>query len=71
MPRQCAFDASTSSDDVGIVSYKWDWGNARSETKVGTTTKNTWAASGTYTVTLTVTDSKGQQNSKAQSVVVP
>ena len=69
--HQCAFDASASSDDVGIVSYKWDWGNGRSETKTGPTARNTWAASGTYTVTLTVTDTKGQQNSRAQAVVVP
>jgi PKD repeat protein len=69
--RQCAVDASTSTDDVGIVSYKWDWGNGRSETKTGPTARNTWASSGTYTVTLTVTDTKGQQNSRAQPVVVP
>jgi subtilisin family serine protease len=69
--HQCAFDASTSTDDVGIVSYKWSWGNGRSETKVGSTARNTWAAAGSYTVTLTVTDTKGQQNSISRSVVVP
>jgi PKD repeat protein len=69
--HQCAFDASASSDDVGIVSYKWDWGNGRSETKTGTSTRNTWAAAGTYTVTLTVTDTKGQQNSVSRSVAIP
>jgi len=69
--HQCAFDASASSDDVGIVSYKWDWGNGRSETKTGTSTRNTWAAAGSYTVTLTVTDTKGQQNSVSRSVAIP
>lgn len=71
LPHQCAFDASTSSDDVGIVSYKWDWGNGRVETRTGTTAKNTWAATGTYTITLTVTDTKGQQNSVSQAVAIP
>jgi len=71
LPRQCVFDASTSTDDIGIASYRWDWGNGRSETKVGPTSKNTWSASGTYSVTLTVTDTKGQQSSTSQSVVVP
>jgi len=71
LPHQCAFDASASSDDVGITSYKWDWGNGRSETKVGKTTRNTWASAGTYLVTLTVTDTKGQTSSAKLSVVVP
>jgi len=70
-PHQCAFDASGSTDDVGIASYKWDWGNGRGETKVATTTRNTWAAAGTFTVTLTVTDTKGQQNSVAKAIAVP
>jgi PKD repeat protein len=60
-----------SSDDVGIVSYKWDWGNGRTETKTVPTTRNTWAATGNYTVTLTVTLTKGQQNSVSQSIAIP
>lgn len=71
-PRQCAFDASASTDDKGIVSYKWDWGNGRNETKAtNAPIRNTWATSGTYQVTLTVTDTKGQTNAVAKSVVVP
>jgi PKD repeat protein len=70
-PHQCAFDASSSTDDKGIVSYKWDWGNGRSETKLGTSVRNTWAATGSYNVTLTATDAKGQQNSVTKLVTVP
>jgi PKD repeat protein len=70
-PHQCAFDASTSSDDQGIASYKWEWGNGRSETKLGTSVRNTWATSGTFNVTLTVTDTKGQQNAVTKQVTVP
>ncbi|HEX7942931.1 MAG TPA: PKD domain-containing protein, partial [Gemmatimonadaceae bacterium] len=69
--HQCAFDASGSTDDVGIVSYRWDWGNGRSETKTGASARNTWAAAGPYMVTLTVTDTKGQQKSVSQSVAIP
>ena len=69
--RQCAMDASSSRDDVAIVSYFWDWGNGRSETKLGTTAKNTWATSGSYVVTLRVTDGAGLTNSVSQTVVVP
>jgi len=69
--HQCVFDGSTSSDDVGIASYRWDWGNGRSETKTVSTVRNTWASAGTYTVTLTVTDTKGQQSSTSRSVAIP
>lgn len=69
--HQCAFDASGSTDDVGIASYQWSWGNGRTETKTGKTARNTWAASGAYQVTLTVTDTKGQASSSVQTVYVP
>jgi PKD repeat protein len=71
LPHQCSFDASTSTDDHGIVSYAWNWGNGRSETKTGPTTKNTWAATGTYNVTLTVTDAGGLSSSVVVAVAVP
>jgi len=70
-PHQCAFDASASWDDAGIVSYKWDWGNGRSETKTGSTTRNTWASAGTYWVSLTVTDASGLTSTMVRQVTVP
>ena len=70
-PHQCAFNASSSTDDHGIVSYTWQWGNGRSETHAGATARNTWAASGIYNVTLTVKDAGGLTNSTSQQVVVP
>jgi len=68
---QCTFDGSTSSDDVGVVSYKWTWGDGRSESHVGATAKKTYAVAGTYSVMLTVTDGSGQVNSVTKSVQVP
>ena len=70
-PHQCAFDASQSWDDNGIVSYKWDWGNGRAETKSIPTTRNTWAAAGTYQVTLSVTDAAGQISNFVRLIAVP
>jgi subtilisin family serine protease len=67
----CTFDASTSSDDIGVVSYNWTWGDGRSETHVGAITRNGYAVAGTYSVTLKVTDGSGQTNSVTKAVQVP
>lgn len=70
--HQCSFDASGSADDSGtIVSYTWDWGNGRSETKSSSVTRNTWASSGSYSITLTVKDGTGLTGSTTVVLVVP
>ncbi len=69
--RNCTMNGSTSTDDVAIVSYTWDWGNGRSEVRVGSSATNTWATAGTYNITLTVKDGSGLTGSVAQTVVVP
>ena len=66
-PLTVNFDGSGSSDPEGpIASYAWAFGDGATAT--GVTTSHIYNAAGTYTATLTVTDSSGQTNS-AQSVI--
>ena len=53
----CPLSGSTTTDDNGIVSYEWDFGDTTTAT--GVSPGHTYAAAGTYTVTLTVTDAEG------------
>jgi YVTN family beta-propeller protein len=55
-----SYDASASTDPDGtIASYHWDFGDGGSQTAAGATTTHAYAAPGTYTVTLRVTDNLG------------
>ena len=59
---------SHAGDDATITSYAWTFGDGGSAT--GVTATHTYAANGTYTVNLTVTDSNGLTNSTTVSVKV-
>jgi PKD repeat protein len=63
------FDASGSSDiDGTITAYQWNFGDGNTGT--GGAPVHTYAASGTYPVSLTVTDNQGASHSLQQPVVV-
>lgn len=64
-----SFNASGSSDpDGSIVSYAWTFGDGTTGT--GVSPGKTYAAGGTYSVKLTVTDNVGATGSQTQNVTV-
>ncbi|MDB4884458.1 MAG: Peptidase, (Subtilisin) subfamily, partial [Gemmatimonadetes bacterium] len=65
----CTFDSGTSSDDVGIASRSWTFGDGGTAGNV-VTTSHTYGSAGTYSVTLTVTDGSGLTNSITKQVSV-
>ncbi|SFP03335.1 F5/8 type C domain-containing protein [Amycolatopsis arida] len=63
-PLTMAFDARRS----GGVSYRWDFGDGATSTEA--TPRHTYAAVGTYTVTLTVTYADGEVSTTSTEVTV-
>ncbi|GAA5109344.1 hypothetical protein GCM10023339_09300 [Alloalcanivorax gelatiniphagus] len=65
---QLAVDGSGSSDDQGVTSYSWTFGDGGTAT--GATATHTYAAGGTYQVGLKVTDATGNTATRTQQVTV-
>jgi PKD repeat protein len=64
----CFFDSSGSSDDEGIASRAWTFGDGGEDQ--GTVVSHTYGGPGTYDVVLSVTDNQGLNNTQTQSIVV-
>jgi PKD repeat protein len=62
------FNGTGSSDNVGIVSYEWDFGDGTIGT--GVTVTHTYTTEGTYIVTLTVKDAAGNWDRDTLNMIV-
>jgi PKD repeat protein len=61
-------NASASRDDIGIVSYRFAWGDGQVTTQAGPIATHSYATKGNKKVVLTVTDTAGHTATK-QAVV--
>jgi serine protease len=64
----CTFDGSGSTDDNGISSHTWNFGDSQGGSSA--VVSHTYASGGTFTVQLTVSDTASQTDSDSQSVTV-
>ena len=64
----CSFTSTSSDPDGTIVAYSWTFGDGGTSTAQNPS--HTYAAGGTYTVKLTVTDNGGATASASKSVTV-
>ena len=64
----CNFTSTSSDPDGSIASYSWTFGDGGTSTVQNPS--HSYAAAGSYTVTLTVTDNQGATNSVSHSVTV-
>ena len=64
----CGFHSTSTDADGSIATTHWDFGDQQSAD--GADATHTYAAAGTVTVVLTVTDDEGAQNASSQQLTV-
>jgi PKD repeat protein len=64
---ECSFTDSSTDPDGTIISRMWDYGDGSSTSEVPA---HTYAAEGTYSITLTVADNAGASDAVAHEVTV-
>jgi serine protease len=64
----CSFNGAASTDDNGLTQYQWSFGDGNVAT--GETVNHSYGSAGSYSVSLTVTDTAAQQNTASQALVV-
>ncbi len=65
-----SFTASASDSDDTAFTYGWNFGDGKSSLVSTHTVSHTYAAAGTYTVTLVIFDAHGDQVRVIKSVSV-
>lgn len=69
--NNCSFDASTSTDNAGVVGYKWSFGDvSASATLTVSRTSHVYSSKGNFSVTLTALDAEGLSSSVVKTVSV-
>jgi PGF-pre-PGF domain-containing protein len=63
-----SFDGSGSSDNVGVDTYSWTFGDSTADS--GETVTHTYTTKATYTVTLTATDAAGNTDTDTATIEV-
>ncbi|MDH3698863.1 MAG: PKD domain-containing protein, partial [Flavobacteriaceae bacterium] len=67
-PLEVSFTGSNSTDDVGVVSYFWDFKDGTTSTLADPT--HTFTTANTYVVELTVEDGEGLSDTTSISIIV-
>ena len=65
-----SFDTSSSTDNVGIISYRWDFGDGTSTVGDNPIAVHTYVDPGVYNVTLTVKDAAGNEGMDSLTIIV-